>query len=170
MNHTEIDDPSRSCSLPQDYAEDRLVLLPRDPYCIFAYWELSPSTRETLAGRIGAERWPELCFILRVFKHDRSGKNNPAGHFDLKVSPSDNRWYIAVQEADRCYHAELGWVLPPEPFQTLLRSNSIRTPRDCISDLIDDEWQLPDWRAQKLFRRISLHHLSSAEFVRRAKK
>lgn len=170
MSDKEKIDLNRGLSLPQYYAEDRLVLLPRDPYCIFAYWELSEPAREALAGQVGAERRPELSFILRVCKHSRNDENSVESYFDLRVSPDDNHWYIAVQEADRLYHTRLGWKLPPGPFQPLLSSNSVRTPRDCISDLIDEEWQLPDWRAQKLLRRISLHHLSSAEFVRRAKK
>ena len=28
-------------SLPQYYGTDRLVILPRDPYSLFAYWEIT---------------------------------------------------------------------------------------------------------------------------------
>ncbi|NLA11613.1 MAG: DUF4912 domain-containing protein [Firmicutes bacterium] len=168
MSHKEKNDLNRGLSLPQYYGEDRLVLLPRDPYCIFAYWELSEPTRGTLAEQVGINH-SELSFILRVCKHSRDDENKVEGFFDITVRPEDDRRYIAVPGADRVYHTRLGWRLPPEPFQPLLSSNSVRTPRDCISDLIDEKWQLPDWRAQKLLRRISLHHLSSAEFVRRAK-
>lgn len=170
MNHTDKNDLNRGQSLPQYYAEDRLVILPRDPYCIFAYWELAGPTREALQAQVGAEQWPLVSYLLRIFKYSRSDEKTVEGYFDLNVSRIDDNWYVPVQDADRLYHAELGWKLPQGTFQSLLRSNSVRTPRDSISELIDAEWQLPDWKAQKLFRRISLYHLSSTEFFRRAKK
>lgn len=156
--------------LPQLYGEDRLVILPRDPHCIFCYWELSPSTRETLKEQAGAERWPDLSLLLRVFKHSCSDLKKVEGYFDLHLGRQEQHRYIAVPDADRPYHLELGWTPPQGSFQVLLRSRSVRTPRDGISDLVDEDWQLPDWKARKLYRRISLYHLSSAEFLRPRKK
>ena len=170
MAHTEKSDLNRSESLPQYYAEDRLVILPRDPYSIFAYWELSLPTREALKKEVGAEQWPGVTFLLRVSKYAWSDEEAVESYYDLNVSPGHDNWYISVQDADRLYHVELGSKLPQGSFQTILRSNSVRTPRDSLSDLIDEEWQLPDWKAQKLFRRITLYHLSSAEFFRRPKQ
>lgn len=146
------------------------MILPRDPYCIFAYWELSLPTRQALEREVGPEQWPGLSFALRVCRYAWNDRGTVENHFDLAIGPEDDNWYLAVPEADRFYHVELGWRLPRGDFRTLLRSNSIRTPRGSISDLIDEDWQLPDWKAQKLYRRISLYHLSSAEFLRRAKK
>ncbi|MGB4681528.1 MAG: DUF4912 domain-containing protein [Firmicutes bacterium] len=158
---------NRGESLPERYGEDRLVILPRDPHNIFAYWEISPQTREALARRASEEGCPEFALCLRVYKYGWGEGEDAEGFFDLEVSGDINNWYIAVPHADRCYRVELGWKAPGRSFQSLLRSNLIRTPRDSLSDLIDEQWQLPDWKAQKLFRRISLYHLSSAEFFRR---
>ncbi len=161
---------NRGESLPQCYGEDRLVILPRDPYNIFAYWEISLPAREALEKRVGVEQWPEVTFTLRVYKHAWAEEKTVENYFDLEVDRESNNWYIPVPDADRFYHVELGWKLPESSFQSILRSNLIRTPRDGLSDLIDENWQLPDWKARKLFRRISMHHLSSAEFLRRRKK
>ncbi len=157
-------------SLPDFYGEDRLVILPRDPYNIFAYWEISLPTRGILEERAGAKEWAEAFFLLRIYKYAHDDKNRAESFFDLEVGRDNKNWYIPVTEADRFYRAELGWRLPGEPFQSILRSNLIRTPRDNLSDIIDENWQLPDWKARKLFRRISTHHLSSAEFFSRSKK
>lgn len=161
---------NRGESLPQYYSEDRLVILPRDPYSIFAYWEISLPTRETFKKKAGGERWPEATFLLRVYKHAWTDQNIVESFVDLDVSQESGNWYIPVDSADRFYHVELGWKLPEGPFQPLLCSNTVRTPRDSLSDLIDENWQLPDWKARKLFRRISLYHLSSTEFFRRRNK
>ncbi len=161
---------NRGESLPQFYGVDRLVILPRDPYNIFAYWEVSLPTRDNLEKTAGVERWPEVTFLLRVYKHAWADEMTVESFFDLEVERESNNWYIPVTDADRYYHAELGWKLPESSFHSILRSNQVRTPRDGLSDLIDENWQLPDWKARKLFRRISLYHLSSAEFFRRRKK
>ncbi len=157
-------------SLPDLYGEDRLVILPRDPYNIFAYWEISLPTWSALEKRAGAERWPKAFFLLRTYKYARQDQKAAVSFFDQEVGRDNNNWYIPVAEADRFYRAELGWKLPGGPFHSILRSNLVRTPRDKLSDIIDENWQLPDWNARKLFRRISMHHLSSAEFFRRSKK
>jgi len=47
---------NRGESLPQFYGVDRLVILPRDPYNIFAYWEVSLPTRDNLEKTAGVER------------------------------------------------------------------------------------------------------------------
>ena len=170
MGQTETNSLNRDEHLPQFYGEDLLVILPRDPYCIFAYWEFGCPAREALEEQAGGEQQPGPSLQLRVFKHDWGDGESVESYFDLSPGWEDDSRYIPVPEADRLYHVELGWTPAQGSFQSLLRSNSIRTPRDRISDLVDEEWQLPDWKAQKLFRRISLYHLSSAEFLRRAKK
>lgn len=170
MGQTETNSLNRGEPLPQFYGEDLLVILPRDPYCIFAFWELGQTAREALEEQVGAEQRPGLSLQLRVFKHAGNNEEIVESYFDLSPGWEDGSRYIPVPEADRLYHAELGWTPAQGSFQALLHSNSIRTPRDRISDLVDEEWQLPDWKAQKLFRRISLYHLGSAEFLRRAKK
>jgi hypothetical protein len=168
VGHTEISSLNRGRSLPHFYDEDRLVILPRDPRCIFAYWELSTATRERVEKQAGGEHQP--FYVLRVYQHARNDAENTESYFELHPGREDASWYITVPEPDRLYSVELGWISPQGSFQVLLHSNKIRTPRDSISEIIDEEWQLPDWKAQKLFRRISLHHLSSAEFMRRVKK
>ncbi|NLA27603.1 MAG: DUF4912 domain-containing protein [Firmicutes bacterium] len=159
-----------SASLPQFYGEDRLVILPRDPRNIFAYWEISLPTKEALEKTAGADKWPQAVFLLRVYKYAREDENNAKDFFDLKVGRENNSWYVGVTEADCFYRAELGWKLPGGSFQSIICSNLIRTPRDSLSDVIDENWQLPDWKSRKLFHRISLHHLSSPEFFRGRKK
>lgn len=170
MPHAQITYLNGGGSLPDFYGEDRLVILPRDPHNIFAYWEVSLPTRSALEERAGADRCAEACYLLRIYKYAQDNTETAESFFDREVGRDHSNWYSHVTEADRFYRAELGWRLPGEPFQPILRSNLIRTPRDTLSNIIDENWQLPDWKARKLFRRISMHHLSSAEFFRRSKK
>lgn len=160
----------RGETLPPYYGEDRLAVLARDPYCIFAYWEVSLPTRKQLQERLGEENWQNASLQLRVFKHAWSSDEKVESFFDVQLHHETDNWYLPVMDSDRLYHVELGWKLPGGSFEAVLRSNAVRTPRDGLSDIIDEEWQLPDWKARKLFRRISLHHLSSPELFRRRKQ
>lgn len=158
-------------SLPQHYGVDRLFILPRDPYCLFAYWEVSHPTVERLKNEWGEELWRQSSPQLRVYKHDWIREEQIESYYDVTLQEGSESWYLNVTDSDRLYHAELGWRLPPEGvFVTVLRSNAVRTARDGLSDIIDEEWQLPDWKARKLYRRISLYHLSSPEMFRRRKQ
>ncbi|HHX87198.1 MAG TPA: DUF4912 domain-containing protein [Firmicutes bacterium] len=157
-------------TLPEYYEEDRLVLLPRDPYSLFAYWEISVSTREHIRESWGEDIWRSSFPVLRICKHRWSRQGTIDNVTDINLKHGANNWYVHVNSPDHFYHAELGWRRPEGTFFSLLCSNLVRTPRDSISDLIDENWQLPDWKSRKLFRRISVYHLSSPELIRRLQK
>lgn len=150
--------------LPDRYGEDCLFIMARDPYCLYAYWEVSPPTLERLP-RAGKEDVHALL-QLRVFKHRYMREAEVESCFDIHLAPGASSWYIAVGDPDCAYHAELGRVLPDGRFMTLLTSNTVQTPRDSVSEIIDENWHLPDWKARKLYRRIALYHLSSPELFR----
>src|SRR5262245_60048707 len=42
-------------SLPRGYGHDRIVALPRDPWWVHAYWEISPTSRVQALRTLGAE-------------------------------------------------------------------------------------------------------------------
>ncbi|NLZ28611.1 MAG: DUF4912 domain-containing protein [Firmicutes bacterium] len=153
--------------LPHRYEEDRLILLPRDPYCLFAYWEISTATGESIRKRWAGETGEMGQPNLRVFRHRWNHAGTIESHDDHRLEEKTDNWYIHVGAADNFYHVEWGWILPGGDFYSLLESNVVRTPRDGISEIIDEKWKLPDWKSRKLFRRISLYHLSSAELVGR---
>ena len=157
-------------SLPVYYGVDRLVVLPRDPYCLYCYWEVSMPTRERLKIEWGEAAWQGAVLQLRVCKHDWEHTETVETFFDVPLENETDNWYLPMVDSDRIYHVELGWRLPDGTFRPVLRSNVVRTPRDGLSDVIDSEWQLPDWKARRLFRRISLYHLSSPELFRRRKQ
>jgi len=158
-------------SLPQHYGIDRLVILSRDPYWLFAYWELSLPTREKLICEWGEETWHKSSFQLRVCMHQWRREEIVESFYDLALQEdSDNRYNISVPASNRVYHIELGRCLFGGEFIPLLCSNAVRTARDGLSDIIDEDWQLPDWKARKLYRRLSLCHLSSPEIFRRRKQ
>ncbi len=151
-------------NLPLHYGEDCLVLLPRDPYWLFAYWEISIPTRRNFESAF-QKTWESLQQALRVYRYNAQ-KTGKESHFDIQIDSSSDNWYIKAGVPDKQYQAELGCYLPGKGFQAILSSNIVSTPRDGLSDLIDENWRLPDWQARRLYWRISRSNISSLEMIR----
>ncbi len=148
--------------LPSFYGEDRLVLLTRDPYWLFAYWEVTPATRQQLEME-GQRSWEHLNLALRVKRYATAMENE--GCFHIPINHTADNWCIEVGVPDRYYRVELGAQIPEKGFVALLCSNTVKTPRDEISNVIDENWRLPDWQARRLYRRIARGSISSLEMA-----
>lgn len=151
-------------NLPLYYGEDCLVLLPRDPYWLFAYWEISIPTRQRFEAEFH-KPWDSLQLLLRVYRYDAQGTGKES-YFDIQINPSADNWYIKAGVPNKKYQTELGCYLPEGGFRHILSSNLVTTPRDSLSDIIDENWRLPDWQARRLYRRISRSNLSSLEMIK----
>lgn len=148
-------EPSQSApSYWQDrYGDDRLVLLIRDPYWCFAYWDLSPEKQsQIIRERQGAPGRVRL--ILRVYDVTQIEFTGFNAHrtLDIEVTDEASNWYINVWAADRAYCVDLGLLFPDGRFLTLLRSNVVITPRDTTSDVVDEEWMVVDETFNRLYR------------------
>ncbi len=150
-------------SLPSFYGEDRLVLLTRDPYWLFAYWEVTPVSRKQLEME-GQRAWEHLNLALRVSRYD-TDMEKEEGCFHIPVNHTVESWCIEAGVPDRYYKVELGGQIPGRGFVSVLCSNIVKTPRDQISNLIDENWRLPDWQARRFYRRITRGNISSLEMV-----
>jgi hypothetical protein len=148
--------------LPLSYGEDQLVLLTRDPYWLFAYWEFNEETKKDVE-KTTRKPWGELEFALRVHRFNKGNKKE--SYYDIKIDPSALNWYIQVGVPDKQYKVDLGYYPPGKGFVPVLTSNLASTPRDNLSDIIDDKWRLPDWQARRLFWRIARSSLSSMEMM-----
>lgn len=122
-------------SLPTNYDENYLVLLLRDPNCFFAYWELN-SEQMNLIANICKCTWGEVPLILRVY--DITGINfdgqNIHSFFDVPIHPLSDNFYIKDVKANHSYCVDLGLIMSDGRFCTILRSNTIQTPRNSMAD------------------------------------
>jgi len=128
--------------LPRSYGMDRLALMVRDPYWLYAYWEITATRMEDITARYGPMLWENSKPVLRVY--DVTGINfngaNANRYFDCTLGGNADDWYINVAEANRSFCVDLGRLFPDGIFITLLRSNIVTTPRDALSDRLDEEW------------------------------
>jgi hypothetical protein len=123
-------------SFPHSYGDNKIVLMVRDPYWLFTYWELREKERTQAQEKAGSG----ACECLRLYKND-------AVCFDIEIGGMANNWYVNVPEAGASYWLEIGFRSADGRFFAAARSNVVKTPLDRMSDVIDEEWMIPDWDA-----------------------
>ncbi|PKM80617.1 MAG: hypothetical protein CVU89_12845 [Firmicutes bacterium HGW-Firmicutes-14] len=120
---------------PTRYDENFLVLLVRDPHCIYAYWEFSDEQMELIAEELGVT-WGQVPLTLRLY--DLTGINDDKGSahscFDFTVHSLANHYYIKDLDENSSFRVDLGILTKDGLFVALLRSNIVRTPRESPAD------------------------------------
>ena len=127
--------------LPDDYGDNRIVLMVRDPEWLFTYWELRQdvidSTRNTLVPLAEGAKT-----ILRVYDVTDIIFNGYNAHkyFDIEVAGGARSWYIHAGEPNRSFCVDIGFLAPDGTFRILSRSNTVKIPRMGVSEVVDEEW------------------------------
>ncbi len=137
--------------LPAHYGDDKIVLLVRDPWWIYAYWEVTEGRQARAREEIRRQGLEPDKLALRVYDVTGASIEAPRSFFDIEVVFLASNWYIDVGIPDRDWVAELGLRTRDGRFFPLVRSNVVRTPRFGVSDVIDEEWMVPDEIYWKLF-------------------
>jgi len=137
--------------LPSGYIEDKIVLQVRDPWWLHSYWEVTHGTRERLRNSLG-DRYYQADWVIRVYDvsfivFDGTNANR---YFDISVGHDTNNWYINVSSG-RSYCVDLGLRLNDGTFITIVRSNTVMTPLDGPSWILDEEWMILDEEFMRLY-------------------
>lgn len=127
--------------LPTYSATTRITLIAKDPFWIYAYWEIADSSiedvRRQLGGNLDATR-----FVVRMYDvtyKDFNGFN--ANHwFDIEVGRYSNNWYISIWNDNASYLGEIGIVHNSGRFFPMARSNFVHTPRSGSSNRFEEIW------------------------------
>lgn len=138
--------------LPRGYGDNRIVLMARDSYWIFAYWEIQQYSVDEARSFLG-DAWDSACWVLRV--NDVTDiifdGTNSHSFFDIEMAAETDNWYIEVAEDDRGYVAEIGVRAADGRFFVLARSNAVETPRAGLSDVIDEAWMSREREFERLY-------------------
>ncbi len=132
---------SEAEDIPQGYGINCLVLLVRDPSWIHSYWEITPGKNEEALASLELQPGETASRVLRVYDVAGAEFNgyNAQLFFDIRVDDFARNWYFRV-DPNRTYCAEIGLLSSSGRFAVLARSNTVRTPRAGMSDVIDDKW------------------------------
>jgi hypothetical protein len=138
-------------ALPRDYGRDRLVLLPRDPWTLFAYWEITPTTRTAALGGLGGNaaggrevlRISDVTFVTPAGDH-------ACLTFDLEPPAEATRTYVHGCRPGASYRVELGLRTPANRFIPMARSNTVTLPPAAPSTDTTVRWAGPPPTARPL--------------------
>ncbi len=150
----EWDVPSNMPDLPWSYDECKIIALVRDPYCLYVYWEINVAKREAVFRRFGSQTWDEARPVLRIYDTTNLYFFDSRHFVEIAINDYANNWYIGTGQPNRMFCVELGRVRPDGSYILLARSNYVSTPRDQISEVLDEEWLLLSECATRLYERI----------------
>ncbi|HYW68419.1 MAG TPA: DUF4912 domain-containing protein [bacterium] len=127
-------------TFPVTHGEDIAVLMVRDPYWLFAYWEFSPGLNDDLIARLGEDTVRDSRLVLRVYDITGTDADNPVGYHDIDVAPGARDWYINVTHVESDYCVDIGLILPDGSFVVIARSNRVSLPPIGPSKEVDERW------------------------------
>ncbi|MBI4389351.1 MAG: DUF4912 domain-containing protein [Nitrospinae bacterium] len=136
--------------LPRGYEDNRLVLMVRDPYWLYTYWDIHRGKVEEGARALN-RGLHELRWILRLHPATSAGAAANLPPIDFEVDPNSRSWYVHVNSPGSSYYAELGLMDPDGKFYRLALSNAVTLPSDRPSDIIDERWMTTEEEFQKLY-------------------
>lgn len=113
--------------LPSAYNDNRIVLLARDPFWLYAYWEISREKKNNFFENFGSKLWDKSVPVLKI---SNASKNES---FYVGINEFSNNRYINVSDSNNIYTAEIGRMVSDRFFISLASSNHIATPGDNIS-------------------------------------
>ncbi len=121
-------------TLPETYNETIIVVLLRDPYWAFTYWDLNSEDRTRIDS--AQEEEEENRLLIRVYEYDSDSSERDS--FDIPVRAADRSRYINLPRAGREYSVEL-LAASEEAEYVLARSNHIHSPDLSLKDYTDFE-------------------------------
>ncbi|NLZ38482.1 MAG: DUF4912 domain-containing protein [Firmicutes bacterium] len=150
-------------TLPHSYGVDRLVLLPRDPYKLYAYWEVTPQLEQKMS-QLYSGAWEKGQRVLKLLNLDIGNEQL------IPIESFATNWYLDVSEADQSYQVHLGRKLPDDSFVAMLTSNIVRTPRNSLSSVIDPRWRMFNFWQHRYKRKIMCGYSSYDIFPAKAER
>lgn len=147
--------------LPEAYGTEKLTITARDPYWVFARWDL---TRDQMRRYNGLSKDRHL--VLRMYRDALGGEPVSETH----VHPESRSWFVNVNATGTVYVGELGYYEVEGAWKRIAVSGSTKTPSDQVSDDTSETFEtLPSdlefSRLVELVRGAAQHHLPLVEAV-----
>ncbi|MCB4791495.1 MAG: DUF4912 domain-containing protein [Elusimicrobia bacterium] len=167
--------------LPAKYGDTLIKIMPRDPFCFYAYWEVSGPDIERMRKKLSNEKYETSKWVLRVY--DLTGidieGNSANNYYDIPVSRDWDNYYVTVKTANRSYSAAIGIISREGIFMPFASSNVISMPRAGFSPITDENWAEFQKELERLFevsgalnavssianiKRVIMVHLKNASY------
>lgn len=145
--HTE-----RVFDVPHQYGDNKIVLMVRDPWTVFSYWEIRQDVEDGVKAQIKEKGLIPIKSVLRLYQVSEDAGDEGlkvVNEFELRGWAAS--WYIHVDEPGREWIVDIGIVAGNGEFFRLARSNKVRTPANYMSETVEGEWMCPEELYYKMF-------------------
>lgn len=137
--------------LPEGYGRTSVYLLPRDPFWMFSYWEVTEQTvRETKKAH-GEDIFFRAQPTLRMHEISKEPGGRELQLVDVPVRLETKNWYLNTDREGSSWYVELGLKTPDGKFIFLAKSNSVGLPRGGVSNVLDEQWATLQDEFEKVF-------------------
>ncbi|MBM7624971.1 DUF4912 domain-containing protein [Sporohalobacter salinus] len=143
--------------LPESYDTNRLILQVKNPGSIFAYWEYTYDKLKEAVVKAGYEGIEKAPLVLRLY--DLMDNKQESNHYDINITLEHDNWYLYDLDPDHAYEVDLGVL--SDKFHTILKSNQVKTPRNSISDDLDEEWMTVTEKMEKIYTLAGIDELKN---------
>ncbi len=115
--------------LPHYYGDNKIILMVRDPWTIYAYWEVKKDIEDEAREKMRRRGLDISRNILRVYDVTENDPDlDPKVVFDLELNGRAGDWYIHAVRPGREWMVDIGILSTRGDFFRLARSNAVRTP------------------------------------------
>lgn len=128
---------SADWSIPEDYGDNKIVIMVRDPWTLFAYWEISAAMEESIKDEIRRRGFNSSKRSLRVFEPSNEDATGPLIQYNLMEH--DTSRYVHTGRAGGRWQAEIARVTDTGEVFSIARSNIVETPQHKISELTEKD-------------------------------
>ncbi len=142
----------RAFDIPHHYGDNKIVLMTRDPWTVFSYWEIRNDVEDRVKAAIREKGLNPVKSVIRLYQ--ASGNDNEpyltaVSEFELRGWVTS--WYIHVDQPGREWLVDIGIIADNGEFFRLARSNRVKTPANYMSETSEGEWMCPEELYYKMF-------------------
>ncbi|BDU51299.1 DUF4912 domain-containing protein [Haliovirga abyssi] len=153
--------------LPEGYGDNKIVLMPKNPQWAYAYWEISQEVFDKTKQQYGEENIKASKPTIRMYdvtlkEFDGTNANN---YFDVELPDGVREWFIGGLNPKATYIADIGLKTSNNEFITLSRSNSVGTPSNQISNVVDEEWMIVEEYFKKILDKSAAGRIVNGEWI-----
>ncbi len=120
----------RQFDLPRGYGDNKIVLMVRDPWTFFSYWEINRQAEDKVRNEISKKKLTAVKTVLRVYElpQEKHNADNPEKIFDIELKDLADSWYIHMEESGKECLVDIGILCAGGDFFVLSRSNIVQAP------------------------------------------
>ena len=134
--------PHGGGQLPDRYGEDGITLLMREPGWVYAYWEITDTTRQWALQQFAPEARDQVRSVIRILSFEPKGQGEH-GEQELvafEVPSLNHSWHIGIDREAGTVAAVFGFLGPDGNFVEAVRSRAVTVPSGSESPFIDEQW------------------------------